>query len=135
VKKNRLVLDLPWPPSANHYWGRTKFGRTYIGKKGKEFRERVKEVLIQHLPHCKKHYYEGKLAVVVNATVPDRRRRDMDNIHKALWDALKHAGAYEDDSQICCKMVNWFIDDPVPGGKLTVMITNYNGPVEIDENY
>lgn len=32
--------------------------------------------------------------------MPDRRRRDLDNILKALFDALTHAGLWLDDSQI-----------------------------------
>ncbi len=31
---------------------------------------------------------------------PDRRRRDLDNVLKALLDSLAHAKVYEDDSQI-----------------------------------
>ena len=32
--------------------------------------------------------------------VPDRRRRDIDNVGKALLDALQHAGCFDDDEQI-----------------------------------
>lgn len=31
---------------------------------------------------------------------PDRRRRDLDNIQKAVLDALQHANLYRDDNQI-----------------------------------
>ena len=31
---------------------------------------------------------------------PDRRKRDLDNVLKALLDALQHAGCYDDDSQL-----------------------------------
>jgi crossover junction endodeoxyribonuclease RusA len=42
----------------------------------------------------------GRLDVRINLTMPDRRRRDLDNAMKPLLDALQHAGVYEDDSQI-----------------------------------
>ena len=42
----------------------------------------------------------GPLSVVVEVTVPDKRRRDIDNVVKALLDAMEQAGCYEDDSQI-----------------------------------
>lgn len=32
--------------------------------------------------------------------VPDKRKRDLDNVAKATLDALQHAGLYDDDSQI-----------------------------------
>ncbi|MCV5079210.1 RusA family crossover junction endodeoxyribonuclease, partial [Escherichia coli] len=31
---------------------------------------------------------------------PDNRIRDLDNYNKALFDALTHAGVWEDDSQV-----------------------------------
>ncbi len=42
----------------------------------------------------------GRLAVEVEVFPPDNRRRDVDNVIKALLDALQHGGAYLDDSQI-----------------------------------
>ena len=90
-----VELILPWAPSVNHYWIQGR-GRTYISKAGLAFRElvawecRAKRVKPQ----------PGRLALVVRACPPDRRRRDLDNVLKALGDALQHAGAYQDDNQI-----------------------------------
>ena len=90
-----FVLDLPWPPSVNHYWRRVG-NRTLISKEGRRFRKRVLATL-----SARKHEpMTGTLAVRVVAHPPDRRRRDLDNITKALLDALEHGGIYEDDSQI-----------------------------------
>lgn len=41
----------------------------------------------------------GRLAILVEAYPPDRRRRDLDNLFKALLDAMQYAGVYLDDSQ------------------------------------
>jgi crossover junction endodeoxyribonuclease RusA len=38
---------------------------------------------------------------------PDARRRDIDNYNKALFDALTHAGIWEDDSQVQRMLVEW----------------------------
>lgn len=38
--------------------------------------------------------------MTIKASPPDRRARDLDNILKALLDALAHAGVYADDSEI-----------------------------------
>ena len=42
----------------------------------------------------------GDLMVEIIIYPPDKRKRDMDNIKKALFDALQNAGLYKDDCQI-----------------------------------
>jgi crossover junction endodeoxyribonuclease RusA len=44
--------------------------------------------------------FEGRLSVTVDIYPPDRRKRDLDNVLKALFDGITHAGVWEDDSQI-----------------------------------
>ncbi|MBK9187353.1 MAG: RusA family crossover junction endodeoxyribonuclease [Phycisphaerales bacterium] len=90
-----ITLTLPWPPSVNHYYRRVG-NVTLISKEGRRFRKRVAgEVLLAGSPRV-----EGRLAVWIVASPPDLRRRDLDNVQKALLDALQHAGVYGDDSQI-----------------------------------
>lgn len=90
-----IGLDLPWPPSVNHYWG--QFGKQrFIGKKGKEFRLRV----LQACQEAGIEPLEGRLAMHVSLFPPDRRKRDIDNVLKSLLDACEHAGCYASDSQI-----------------------------------
>ena len=57
----------------------------------------------------------------VDAYPPDKRRRDLDNIQKSLWDALQHGGAYRDDSQI--KDFECHMREPDrPSGKVIVRL-------------
>lgn len=90
-----LNFDLPFPPSVNHYWRRVG-ARTLISRGGRAFRKAVGSILaargVQPLA--------GPLEVTIDVYPPDRRRRDLDNLQKALLDALQHGGAYHDDSQI-----------------------------------
>lgn len=88
------VYAISYPPSVNHYWRSLGRGRVVISREGREYRDAV----ARRLMGCRKA--TGRLIVVIAATMPDRRVRDVDNITKATLDALKHAGAYEDDSQI-----------------------------------
>ena len=59
---------------------------------------------------------EGDLALTVHLYPPDRRRRDVDNTLKSFMDALVHAGAMRDDSQV--KILHVEMLEPYPGGKL-----------------
>lgn len=91
-----MLLTLPYPPSVNHYWLQDrKRGRTYIGKRGIEYRKAVAAALIGNAVT-----YYGRLRVSIRACPPDRRKRDLDNVCKALLDAISHAGLWGDDGQI-----------------------------------
>lgn len=90
-----LHLTLPYPPSVNHYW-RYVGGRPLISKEGRQYRTLiVGEVRLLRLVKLR-----GRLNVRLEFFPPDKRRRDLDNLNKALLDALQHAGVYGDDSQI-----------------------------------
>lgn len=99
-----LHLDLPWPPSVNHYWGQRVFKKRaikFVGAEGLKFRKEVEELVKPHLEHCNKYYKKpNRLSITVEIYPPNQRRRDIDNLNKALLDALQHAGAYDDDEQI-----------------------------------
>ncbi|HFJ0753292.1 TPA: RusA family crossover junction endodeoxyribonuclease [Shigella flexneri] len=54
---------------------------------------------------------------------PDNRIRDLDNYNKALFDALTHAGVWEDDSQVKRMLVEW--GPVIPEGKVEITINKY----------
>lgn len=113
-----LTLELPYPPSVNHYWRHVgPRGRTLISREGRRYRARVASTLalrrVQPVP--------GSLDVQVTVHPPDRRRRDLDNTMKALLDALEHGGAYGDDFQI--DHLDIWRGDVVPDGKVVVRIS------------
>lgn len=62
----------------------------------------------------------GPLDLEVIVYPPDRRRRDIDNLQKALLDALAHGGAYHDDSQIARLTVER--RQVVAGGKVRIRL-------------
>lgn len=90
-----IQLQLPWPPSVNHYW-MTSGRMRYISKRGLEFRKAVAE----EVASLGVSGLEGRLAVHVALFPPDKRKRDIDNVMKALLDACEHAGCYHTDNQI-----------------------------------
>jgi len=110
-----LELELPYPPSVNHYWRRVGT-RTLISRGGRAFRQEVCAILAADGVRP----LSGPLAVEVAVYPPDNRRRDIDNVQKALLDALAHGGAYHDDSQIARLTV--VRQQVVPGGKVGVRL-------------
>lgn len=91
-----MVIELPWPPSVNHYW-RRQGARYFVSSEGKAYRDTLYYACAQH-----RGLFSAKqrLSVTIDAYPPDKRRRDLDNILKSLLDSLQYAGIYEDDSQI-----------------------------------
>lgn len=93
-----MRVVLPWPPSVNTYWRHPTTGklagRHLISQAGRDYREEVKRLVRLGSP------LNGRLSVTVMAHVPDKRKRDLDNLFKAIGDSLTHAGVWEDDSQI-----------------------------------
>lgn len=108
-------FELPYPPSVNHYWRRVG-ARTLISRAGRAFRRDVCSLLAAR----RVRPLDGPLAVQIEVHPPDRRRRDIDNLQKALLDALQHGGAYHDDSQIVALSITK--RDVVAGGKTFVSI-------------
>lgn len=89
-------IRLKWPPTANTYWRRYK-DRYFICKKGKEYIQHVK----QRSMFSKTPFSEtDRLAIIIVANPPDKRRRDLDNICKCLFDSLQKANIIYDDAQI-----------------------------------
>lgn len=96
-----VELVLPFPPSINHYWPQMynkKLKRIvrFISQEGKIFRDLVMIAVRQARPIKLK----GDLRFEATFNPPNNLRRDIDNLPKALLDALTKAGLFNDDSQI-----------------------------------
>jgi crossover junction endodeoxyribonuclease RusA len=103
---------------VNHIWRRVG-ERTVISREGRRYRRDVCAALAA-MSGRRTARMEGRLAVSVTVCPPDHRRRDLDNVQKALLDALAKGGVYRDDSQIDRLEVE---RGPVtPGGKVLVEI-------------
>ena len=113
-----MRVTLPYPPSINHYWRRVG-QQTLISREGRSFRRKVC-ALLTGLGRLRPRT-GARLALVMDAFPPDRRRRDLDNLQKPVLDALEHAGVYDDDSQIDLLVSRR--GSPEPGGRLTVEVT------------
>lgn len=116
-----IILCLPYPPSVNGYWRHvTKgplAGRSLISERGRSYRKQVEQIfLVDRIGSVGAQ----RVAVDIEARMPDRRVRDLDNITKALLDALTHAKFWDDDSQVDDLRV-WRA--PQRGGVVLVRVT------------
>jgi len=115
VEALMFEVELPYPPSINHYWRRVGH-HTLISRTGRAFRAEVVAILAQRRVRA----LDGPLEIEIDLHPPDRRRRDVDNALKSLLDALQHGGAYADDSQVV--RLSIIKCPPVEGGKTIVRI-------------
>lgn len=112
-----ITLELPLPPTINHYYGQRHRGGRFIKPAGIKFRQEVADIVAQ----AGHDTLEGRICLFIAIYPPDRRKRDIDNVLKAGNDALTHAGAWVDDSQIDdLRIVRREI---IKGGKIVVVIT------------
>lgn len=98
---NPVILELPFPPTVNTYWRtavRGKFATTYVSKKGKQYASDVAVVVRERFGNVEPT--SKLLSLKIRVVMPDRRKRDLDNLLKAPLDALTKAGVWVDDSQI-----------------------------------
>jgi crossover junction endodeoxyribonuclease RusA len=106
-----LTLRLPYPPSVGNCWGRTAGGRSYLKPAGQAFRLAV----INLVEKSKQPGFTGPVGVEVDVTFPDWIARDLDNLSKAVLDALTHAKVWQDDLQV--REVRWVAKGIDPNGK------------------
>jgi len=91
-------LQLTRPPSANHLWVRARKGM----RKSDAYVTWLMLAAIEARRQSFKRV-SGPYKLFLQASRPDRRRRDIDNLIKPVSDLLMFIGAVEDDSD--CEMV------------------------------
>lgn len=145
--KNKLRIELPYPPSVNSAtqyrvqlpsatdmrdgylsgdsewkvfwkWLRGKaFVQTYKTQETKDFKLLVWSAC--NRLHARQHWKDD-LRISMHIHPPDRRRRDSSNLWKMTEDALMEAGVFEDDSQL--KEHHAYMLNPVKDGLVIVEI-------------
>jgi crossover junction endodeoxyribonuclease RusA len=89
-----ITVTLPWPPSVNHYW-RMGHGHVHVSTEGRRYRRDVGLSVFSQLGEVP--CLAGRLALSVTASPPDKRRRDLDNVLKALQDSLSESFGFDDE--------------------------------------
>lgn len=95
-----MKLTLPFPPSWNACYQVMRYGnRASLGltKSGRRYKQSVAEAL---QIARRGQSVDGHLRVTIAVYVPDRRKRDLDNLLKPVLDSITSGGVWADDSQI-----------------------------------
>lgn len=122
-----IELWLPFPPSTNNYYVKTRNG-VFISEKGRKYRAAAAESLAEQLGGSFKTIEEPILMEAIWYP-PDKRKRDYDNfIGKAFHDAMTQAGLWADDSQIVQSFIYKGEIDPAKAGVVYLRLSDA-GPV------
>ncbi|TGC25851.1 crossover junction endodeoxyribonuclease RusA [Escherichia sp. E1130] len=114
---NEYRLSLPWPPSNNRYYRHNR-GRTHISAEGLAYRDNVALIIKNAMLDIG---LATPVKILVECHMPDSRRRDLDNLQKAAFDALTKSRFWLDDQQ-----VDYYSMKRMPvfkGGKPELIIT------------
>lgn len=100
-ESTKLILNLPFPPSINDYYGmnalKAGYSVKYVKIRGKEFQESVAKYVSLNAFNVHANV-PLKVSVILN--FPRHGKNDLDNRLKGLFDSLTMAGVWEDDSLI-----------------------------------
>jgi crossover junction endodeoxyribonuclease RusA len=95
---------LPFPPSVNNLFSHNKStGKRFISENYKSWRTEAGWALKAQNPQKT----TGRVRVTIIAVRPDKRKRDIDNITKAINDLLVSFEVIEDDCLIDYQTVAW----------------------------
>jgi crossover junction endodeoxyribonuclease RusA len=106
--KDEYKFILPMPPSVNSLW-RTSGNKVYKSKKYKDWWAHAIWALASQ-GSAKKITGRYKLSLYFKR--PDNRRRDLDNLFKAVSDALQAAGIVTDDCNCSWLEAQWVEEGP-----------------------
>jgi len=111
----------------NTYWRRVGY-KTLISRGGREFRKNVCAMLAGDGP--RKPPAGGRIALLMDAFPPDRRRRDLDNLQKPTLDAMQHAEVFTDDAIVWDLHLRWDVSETGeiitwPHGRVHVRIERF----------
>ncbi len=112
--EDALSFDLPMPPSVNSMYLNVPGKGRVKTKAARAWATEAQWMLIAQRNRAGRHErIAGPVAVEVLAYRPASRRRDLDNILKAVLDLLTNSNTIADDSQVVAINARW-VSEGVP---------------------
>jgi len=124
LSDNRIRLTLNFPCSLNAYWfpfarKGQKFATMIVSDKGRDYRNYVSGIIDEF--KLEGRFTNGEILEVCLKLYPrDKRRRDVDNYTKGLFDALSKSNFWTDDKQV--KKLSIEMMEVCKGGKIVMDI-------------
>ena len=87
TRKGKILFALPFPPSVNDYWGKTKRGFVFLKPAARKYKKAVELVLTRS--GFGVYPTKDKVSLKIVSHKSDARRYDIDNLLKALLDSMK----------------------------------------------
>ena len=104
----KTIIELPYPPSVNRIWRVGKNKRVYKDPAYTKWIE-----VCQYMIFAKKTVpVLGNYRLLIEAKKPDKRKRDIDNIIKAISDVLETCGIVENDCYCQEVTARWVKNGP-----------------------
>ncbi len=115
-------FEMPWPPSVNGGYRGVFRGRILLSKKGREYKAKAKA----HIESIGlgSELLSERLSVKITLYPPDKRRRDIDNYTKAVFDSITEAKFWDDDEQVDRLVIEK--GEKRKGGNVIVEVTKIN---------
>ena len=104
-----IKIVLPFPPSVNRLWRATKGGKVYRSPQYVAWR---KLAMWQLVGQVKGKKVTSAYKLTILAVRPDKRRRDLGNLEKAVSDILVSQNIIEDDCLCEWMEIKWVEDGP-----------------------
>ena len=104
-----IKIVLPFPPSVNRLWRATKGGKVYRSPQYVAWR---KLAMWQLVGQVKGKKVTSAYKLTILAVRPDKRKRDLGNLEKAVSDILVSQNIIEDDCLCEWMEIRWVEDGP-----------------------
>lgn len=112
---DKLTVVLPPVPSVNSLYFTTKYGQRIRTAKAKEWFSQA-EYIIRNAMEVQGWDTTEDTKVVIDIMTywKDKRKRDVDNQGKAIFDALEHAGVFDNDRWALPRYIDFAVDKENP---------------------
>lgn len=117
-----IRLTLPYPPSSNSIW-RAYAGRNIASAAYRAWQKKASDALSDRHGYVERE--DGPYVITITAERPDKRKRDIANIEKAISDILVKNGVVKDDSDAQRVTLQWSETPPRKDAMVYVEIEPY----------